>query len=310
MTTAFKGDSACRFDSCGGLSSALGYTPGAVFTDLEPNQIVGKPIVFEPIVDPLGTITIYEPPQAGAIYGLGADFAYGLEGRDFDCFKILKRVETDTRFRAVEVAHAVGWWGELSDRILYGLAFYYGGVFIVGERQVGLPTLRRLYTNYKYPWIYYEKDEETESRYEKGSGNRKFGHFKSGGDLLLRNLRLATQEGRIDWNTQSTIDQARKMKWVDPRLTPTDDRVKDYELKIKLDGGGSPDEVMALMYAWHALNELPKYKKPDVLFLEGTLGAILGHNEFLIEEAGFGRNPATWIRHRNGRGSTRGRNRR
>ena len=60
------------------------------------------------------------------------------------------------------------------------------------------------------------------------------------------------------------------------------ERPEDVELKIKLDGGGSPDLVMALTYAWLGINEISHFTKPKPKYAPRALGTLLGHH--LIED--------------------------
>ena len=86
-------------------------------------------------------VEIYEDPDPQHVYCLGFDAAYGLEGRDCDAICVLDKDTNPVR----QVAEVQGHLGEKLDRIVYALARLYNDAFVVGERQVGLPTLRRLH---------------------------------------------------------------------------------------------------------------------------------------------------------------------
>jgi hypothetical protein len=80
-----------------------------------------------------------------------------------------------------------------------------------------------------------------------------------------------------------TIEQMRRTVWYSPReKTAGADRSRDEALQIKLNGGGSPDLVIAAMYAYYAgAFEAVHFPKPPKPFAEGTYGALLGWNERL-----------------------------
>src|SRR5690606_33069958 len=88
-----------------------------------------------------GRVTIFEQPDLTRTrYIIGHDSAYGLEGKDFDYAVVLDRNT------GRQVAEAQGRWGDVQwAMVLYALYHYYGQAFLVGERQVGLITMRRLY---------------------------------------------------------------------------------------------------------------------------------------------------------------------
>ena len=235
-------------------------------------------------------ITVWEEPVKEHQYGLGFDAAYGILGRDCDALCILDKSVHPAR----QVCEVQGWLGERFTPVVYAAARYYNNAFIVGERQVGLVTLRRLYDVHPrglgYRYLYYDKDETKRSR----PVGDKLGHHRTHDDVTMRNLRLAVRRREIELRSELLLDQMSRLQFRDS-LRDQDERAEDEKLKVKLAGGGSPDLVMGLCYSLHAIREMGKFEflddKPK--YAPDTLGAIFKHEEF---EMGLtGKEDTSWV---------------
>lgn len=224
---------------------------------------------FDPVPASYGRIEIWEPPQPQRQYVAGADFALGLEGRDYDAAIVLDISATPAR----QVAEAHVHLGERFDRVLFALLTHYNDAFLVGERQVGLPILRSLLFTYGYGHMYYDRDEASRSR----SMGDKLGYWRSTGDVCIPNLRRALAQQQIIVRSSTTIEQLGRLQYA-PKTGGIDPReAMDRHMGIRLRGGGSPDLVMALGYAWHAAGEVPKFDNPKRKYAPRSLGDVLGH---------------------------------
>lgn len=280
----------CIFDEKGidhqEAQASQEYREGGLEVDTGPSQ--GPPIDlyalptetlkrrefrFAPVVFPKGALRVWKDPEPDHTYAIGADFAYGIEGRDYDAACVL-----DITARPfVQVAELYGHWGEQFDRPLFALARWFNDAFLMGERQVGLPTLRRLYREYDYRYLYYQRDEAAKS----SPVTDKLGWPRVGNDITTREFRRAVIDRSVVLRSRRTVDQMRRVVWFSPReMQQRAERGRDEALQIKLQGGGSPDLTIAAMYAYYAAAfETVHFPKPPKPYPEDTLGAILGHNE-------------------------------
>jgi hypothetical protein len=253
--------------------------------DLQPADLVGREFTLDDLPTDKGRIEIWEEFKPGKTYVVGADFALGMEGRDYDAAVVM--VKGDGKPRQVAELH--GHWGETFDRLLYAVLTYYGGAFFLGERQVGLPVMRRLWTDYEYRYLYFERDESKANR----PYMDKLGHPRVYDDFTLRNLRRDLITGSYEIRSRTLWDQMRNLQFYAKGEEPgVSDRQRDEALRVRLPGGGSPDLVMALAYAWLAVREVVHYEKPKPKWEKGTLGDLLGH-ETLEPRIDEGRG-ATW----------------
>lgn len=238
--------------------------------DLQPHDLKDRRFRLESLPTNDGRLEIYEEPVPGLTYVIGGDFALGMEGRDYDAFVGL--VKGDGKPRQVFEAH--GHWGERADRLLYALAIYYNKAFIVGERQVGLPILRRLYTDFGYANLYYERSERDPTRRHMDS----LGHPRIYDDFTLRNLRIAVQDQTVELRSLSLMEQMQKLEfYAKGEDGGVKDRARDEALRVRIPGGGSPDLVMGAAYAWLGIREVAHFAPPPSPYAPDSLGAILEH---------------------------------
>lgn len=262
----------------------------ALFTiDLNDLGLIGT-WAFDPFGDTEdlgGTIELWEEPEPEGVYVIGADFALGLEGRDDDAGTVLRCDVTPVR----QVCELCGTWGPSFDRILFATACFYNEAFILGERQVGLNVLRSILDALGYGHLYYDRSEEARSR----KISDKLGYWRGEHDICIPNLRRALRAHKILIRSRPTLEQLRKLQYAPRRTSIEPIDALDRDLGIKLAGGGSPDRVMGLSYAWHAVAEAPKFEKPTPRFRKGSLGDILGH-ELLYRDPK--REAGTWRQRR------------
>ena len=217
-----------------------------------------------------GRVTIYEKP-VDDYYVMGADFAYGLESGDYDACVVIRQST------GRQVAVAEGRWGDATfANVLRDLGYYYGEALLVGERQVGLPTLRRLYDELGYRRIYWEKDETHKSPRHSDL----LGHHASAGDMVIPRLKMALGDpggAVIRLSDPATIHQFRKYEWR-PRSKRVElTEARNQELSHAAPRGEHDDLVMATAYAYKGLMVLPQWPKDEVLYKPGSAGDILDH---------------------------------
>lgn len=236
-------------------------------------------MVAPDVTDPEGRVTQWEPAQPGHVYVIGADFAYGLEGRDRDTAVVLDCSTTPVR----QVAEAEGRWGpDGFDLVLYGLHRLYAQAFIVGEAQVGLPVLRRLWDHYNVRSLYTRRNEIAAGRKWTDS----LGYHRAADHATLWALNRAIRDRAVVLRSSRLIDEMTQLQWYSPK---DKDGLKagDATLKMRLTGGGSPDLIRALEYAWHGALERPRWAMHmgPPRWAPGTMGDFFGHNDVLPPQA-------------------------
>lgn len=244
-------------------------------TSLHIPQLVDREFVFEPsLAIPGGRVEVWEEPQRGEEFCVGADFAYGIPGRDYDAAVVFRRGPLPIR----QVAEVHGHWGEVFDKILYALCRYYNDAYLLGERQVGLASLSRLYHEYGYMHMFGDRDESSKNRRRL----KTLGYHQGTGDVTLPKFRRAVRDRHVILRSRTLIEQMGKLQF---RARGSMDSMEavDADMKIKLAGGGSPDLVRAASYGWHALAEVPWAEKVVPKYAPNTLGAMLGHDVFEAE---------------------------
>ena len=240
-----------------------------ILTSPIPTIRAAQAWAFDPFGESGGRIEVYEEWDGFPVV-IGADFALGLENRDFDAAVAIR---TDTQPMR-QVAEAHGHWGPSFDRILYGMACYFGEAFILGERQVGLDRLRSLLQDFGYSRLYYDRREDTRAR----KITDKLGYWRGEGDVCIPNLRRAIRAGDVLFRSRALLDQLRRLQYA-PQTSIDPDAALDKHLRIRLSGGGSPDLVMAAGYAYHAAGQVGYFDAPAPRFKPGSLGQILNHGD-------------------------------
>jgi hypothetical protein len=249
---------------------------------MRPEQLIKIPAyefdeaLAAPGDEHVGRLELWEQPVPGHTYVVGADFAKGMERRDFDAAAVF---DTDTDpVRQVFEAH--GHWGpELFDKVLYCILRFYNDAFLLGERQEGLTVLRRLLSDYGHGWLYYDRREDARSR----RLTDKLGYWRSSGDVVLPTFRRDFRAGLMVIRSRATLGQMGRLQYK-PRTSIDPESALDKDLEIKLAGGGSPDLVMAAAYAWFAVNEVPHFERPQIpKAIPGSNADIMGHEELFYD---------------------------
>jgi len=221
-----------------------------------------------------GRITVWEPPFVGSVYVLGADFAAGLVGRDYDALVILKKREDGI---CEQVAEARGWWGDSTfAEIMFLLGVWYLNAFIVGERQFGLPTLRRLYDEYHYPYIFKGRSEASRSR----RPSDLLGHHRSAGDTTIPNLRSAITKDSLVLRSSDLLQELRQYQYRTRNQSLDNESARSDQLTTSAPNGLNDDMVLALAYAWHAAKEVGRFQMPLINYAPGTFGNLFKLNAF------------------------------
>jgi|GEM_PF-4426577 len=202
-----------------------------------------------------GKLSIYLPPEPRIDYAAGMDNAYGILGRDRDSIAIFGLYPTKNGVRVRQAAMMYGWWGSTVPRPVYALLRYYNSALLVGERQVGLHTMRILNDEYGYRRIYEDRDENKKARPRRD----RLGIHKGTNDTLLTAFVRAVADDRVDLRSPELLDEMEHMQWTSPKTEKDGIRAPDERLRATLSTGGSPDLVMSAMYAWHGVRHLHLY---------------------------------------------------
>lgn len=256
-------------------------TLSPVLKDDGKTPVAGKYQFVADGPDAFGRVTIFEHPPADrrARYVIGHDSAYGLAEGDFDYAVVLDRAT------GRQVAEAQGRWGDVGwVNVLAGLYWYFLGAFMVGERQVGLPVMRRLYDEMGIGYQYYNRDDASRARRKSDA----LGHFRRAGDLTIRNLRKAIGgrdgSGRllppeIIIRSAELHRQLTKYQFAPRRSTLAIEDAHDDDLRTGAPEGDHDDGVLAAGYAYMGLREVDKFPEAEPKFEEGTYGKVLGHDK-------------------------------
>lgn len=235
-----------------------------------------------------GAITIFSEPEPGEHYSIGADFGAGLENRDWDYACVLGQRSKR------QVASARGRWGDISFAwVLWALGWYFNEALIVGERQFGLPCLRRLYDEWGYVNMYLQDDEQ----HIHARKSDLLGHHRFHGDLIIPRLQWAISPLELDKKTKLPTGKRHPpvIQFVDPILLGELERYEWRPKTASLDmadaGGrqmicGSPqgqydDTVMGAAYAVTGWIELPRFMSKKAAIVPGSIGDKLGHGKIL-----------------------------
>lgn len=221
---------------------------------------------------------------------LGLDFAYGLEDGDFDAGVLLDA-------RGKQLLTIVGHWGEAFAEVLWPILQWYQP-FVVGERQVGLPTLRAIYDGRPeikrpgYTWLYFNRDMADRGRKRRDA----LGHHAFAGDLIIPELRkaIAPRDSsgkllapKIEIYDEEILSQLQKFQFMPKSRSAVaeDEELRDHERTWGAPPGEHDDLVMALGYAWAGIAWLPHFEKPPEVFKPGTMGAMFGTPSSIAAEA-------------------------
>jgi hypothetical protein len=218
-----------------------------------------------------GRVTIFEPPieDERDNYIIGADFAAGLVGKDYDAAVVGRKTPEG---QIIQVAEAMGWWGDVFfAEVLYALGVWFFEAFIVGERQFGLPCLRRLYDEMGYTYLYYQRREQTRGRRHSDL----LGHHRGAGDTIIPNARLAVKRRDVVLVSDDTITQHKRYQFKPRNKTDLlDDVETSAGLTTGAPSGENDDLVMAAAYLIHGAREIVHYRRPKPLFKRGTFGDL------------------------------------
>lgn len=222
-----------------------------------------------------GRMTVWEPPDMRATYVMGADFAAGLTGRDYDACVIMKKREDGI---VEQVAELRGWWGDgMFAELLYLAGSWYYNAFLVGERQFGLPALRRLYDEWKYPFIYRGRNEAVRAR----KPSELLGHHRSSGDTIIPNLRNALVKDHIIIRSPDLMTELRQYQFRARSSMVDMETATSDQLTTGAPAGLNDDLVLALAYAWHAAREAGRFTMPIPEYAHGTYGEVFQNARIL-----------------------------
>ncbi len=239
-----------------------------------------------------GTLLVYEPPKPGRQYVIGADFSYGTgRNQDFACvLDVTARGEESGRVREVASLYGANFRLDFH-RYLYALLKLYNSAFLVGERQVGLFTLRRLWDEYGYTYMYRDRNEAAPHPSVKTNGE--LGWHRRADDQIIANVRSAILNRSVEIRTPIIIDQLKRLRFVPKPAGPSDDARLTMELRNKADAE-SPDGLMALGYAIFGVEQVPRFidQRPQVnTYLPEIYAAGMGNSQTSINRGAVG-----WIK--------------
>lgn len=246
------------------LKERVGGRKGSQYVEWEPGgEIEG------------GTIQVWEEPKIDHTYIMGADFAAGLVGRDYDCCVVLKKREDGA---CEQVAEARGWWGDMNfAAVMHMLGIWYFNAFLCGERQFGLPAMRRLYDEWGYCYIYRNRLESTRTR----RPSDLLGHHRGAGDTIIPNLRAAIARDNLVLRSEDLLTELRQYQYRARFATVDPGEAKSDQLVTGAPTGMHDDMVMALAYAWHAAREVGRFTMPDPDYAPGTYGSLIGTRKIM-----------------------------
>lgn len=143
-------------------------------------------------------LTIYEPPQPGAMYAVGGDVGYGV-GKDRSVAVILDRTDgTVAREVACFVSNRIG--AEDFGEVLTMLAEWYNGAFLTPEvNGPGVATCIRVAVENRYPWIYHRQTQDLIRDRVVETNSFRFGYHTLGQskNALVERMRMGLKEGSI-----------------------------------------------------------------------------------------------------------------
>lgn len=245
--------------------------------DKTPLELRGKAFKTEPGIAPRGRVEIFHRPVPGRSYVAGADFAYGI-GRDYDTAVILDKSDQHEGKPARQVAEVQGHWGTNFHTVLYALLMYYNGAFLVGERQVGLFTLRRLWDEYGFRFMYLQRGEDKTAVLH--ADNASLGIHNGSSDLVMSGMREAVAHRKVRFCSPKLIEQMAACQYVPKKLEEEGQILdSDHRLAFRVMSGGSPDLVWAAAYAVFGLAQVHLFEPPKPMFTKGSYGDIMGYEK-------------------------------
>lgn len=247
--------------------------------DMSPQQLcaVRRFAIEDLPMGPNQRFAVFKRPHPKHAYVVGADFAHGMTDGDFDAAQVFDR--NTTPWEQVAVLH--GRWGETRfHKLLYALLRLYNDAFLVGERQVGLATMRHLYDDYFYSYMYFEKDE--------GKGQKpitdRLGHATTANDITLTNLRRVIRDNpknpQLFIYDGPTLLEIEKMQW-QARGAKTQQMmlagrtiVPDHQLKASAPAKLHDDLVIASALALKGLECVGAFEDEKPAYAPGTFGHL------------------------------------
>lgn len=224
-----------------------------------------------PMPDGRGRVTIFEQPdpEERDNYVIGADFAAGLVGKDQDAAIVGKRTSDG---QIVQVAEAAGWWGDIIfAEVLYTLGVWYFEAFICGERQFGLPAMRRLYDEMGYSYLFHQRREDTRVR----KFSELLGHHRAAGDTVIPNARLAIKKHDLVIVSGDALLQFKHYQFQARKKDEAiDDVNRSEDLITSAPAGERDDLVLAGAYMLHAAREAVHFARPKRKYAPGTFGDV------------------------------------
>lgn len=188
--------------------------------------------VLQVMEDPDGPLQVWELPQAGARYVMGADVAEGLEHGDYSVSHVIR---VDTGLVAAK------WRGHIAPdlfgrRVLHRLGMFYNRAFLgVEVNNHGYATLVAL-RDEGYPNLYYRSSyDESYNKAQRKMGWRTQVNTKP---LAIDNLAEALREDDITLLDKETIGELRTFR-----------RVQVGEGSVKMQGQPFDDQTMSLAIA-------------------------------------------------------------
>lgn len=225
-----------------------------------------------------GRITIFEAPIAEQAdnYVMGADFAAGLAGKDYDA-AMVGRVLPSGQCR--QVAEAVGQWGDIFfAEVLFALGIMYFEAFLVGERQFGLPCMRRLYDEMGYSYMFMQRHEAQAARRPSDT----LGHHRAAGDTIIPYHRLAVARHDVILVSKDAIREHKRYQFRAKSKTAVIDEItQSSALTTGAPDGEFDDQVMSAAYMMHGAREKVHYIKPKRAYKPGTFGDVMNVDETL-----------------------------
>lgn len=97
--------------------------------------------------------------------------------------------------------------------------------------------------------MYYNRDMARRN----GPPSAVLGHAKVKDDPLLDAFRTTIYQREVMLVSPLLVEQMARVEFREPTIKQGDERREDIDLRIKMAGGGSPDLVMAAMYACFGL---------------------------------------------------------